>query len=162
MEEALIQQDDDRLRGLLELLDKAFSGVRLEDGIGLLEGDAVDEGKPKKDRDAARAADEREDWRLITGEDLSRHYWCITRLDGKGMRFLMPAFLRAILKGEFEFMLVPLAYSSRIDVFYAGDQFSLFDESQKAAVRQVLLFIHPFQSETDQNAIHWSLRNIWS
>lgn len=50
---------------VLELVRRAFHGVELGKGIGLREGDAIDDYADAKTRAAARTLDEKHDWSSI-------------------------------------------------------------------------------------------------
>lgn len=90
----------DKVEELIPQIEEAFAGVKLEDGIGLLESDGVDDYAGPQELARLRAMDEKDDWRRIPVERLCSCYAATTFLDAKGMRFHTPAFLVGDLRGE--------------------------------------------------------------
>ena len=80
---------------LKEAIRQAFDGVELGEGIGLREGNAIDDYKSDADQVIERQSDEKHDWSRITAEDLERYRWSLSYFDPAGMRFHLPAFMLA-------------------------------------------------------------------
>jgi len=57
---------------LIAEIETAFAGVRLGDGIGLLEASGLDDYAPGSDLSDLRELDEKTDWRRIDDNALSR------------------------------------------------------------------------------------------
>src|SRR5688572_12494241 len=57
---------------LCHLIEAAFAGVTLGNGVGLHEGQAIDDYEDASTRGAYRAKDEKKDWRRIPTEALNR------------------------------------------------------------------------------------------
>jgi hypothetical protein len=79
-----------------ELVDEihlAFRDVKLEDGIGLWEGQGLDDYADKKTILKLREKDEKENWDKIPFEDLERCESSLCFFDAKGMRFHLPRFM---------------------------------------------------------------------
>ena len=122
-------------RAVIEKLRAAFAGVRLEDGIGLKEGQGLDDYEDKWVCAKYREEDEKEDWQKIPVEKLARCHSSLSFFDPKGMRFHLPAFLIAELEGTMnmgtEFHLVELTD-------YARSKLVLLSVRQKEAVEACL------------------------
>ena len=81
-------------------IETAFSGVTLGNGVGLSEGEAIDDWEDEATRASYRANDEKEDWRRIPPSALRQYNDSLTYFDAEGMRFHLPAFLLAYLHGD--------------------------------------------------------------
>jgi hypothetical protein len=73
---------------------EAFHGVTLGNGIGLLEGQGLDDYEDEATRKAYRERDEKHDWERIPVEALNRCQSSLSFFDAEGMRFHLPAFIR--------------------------------------------------------------------
>lgn len=71
----------------------AFKGVILEDGIGLWEGQGLDDYATPQECYQLRTKDEKHDWSKITLEDMYRCSSSLSFFDAKGIRFHLPQFL---------------------------------------------------------------------
>jgi hypothetical protein len=87
---------------LIDLVDEAFDGVLLENGIGLREADGLDDYAQPDRLKKLREQDEKLDWRKITPELLGYCNAAPSFLDAKGLRFHTPAFIIAELRGQAE------------------------------------------------------------
>jgi hypothetical protein len=87
---------------LIDLVDEAFDGVLLDNGIGLREADGLDDYAQPDRLKKLRAQDEKLDWRKITPELLGYCNAAPSFLDAKGLRFHTPAFIIAELRGQAE------------------------------------------------------------
>jgi hypothetical protein len=88
---------------LIDLVRRAFSGVELDEGIGLRESDGIDDYADPDELKRLRAADEKHDWQMIPADLLNHCNAAPSFLDAKGMRFHTPAFLVSELKGQYQF-----------------------------------------------------------
>jgi hypothetical protein len=145
---------------LIPVIERAFAGVTLGSGVGLSEGRALDDYADAATRAACRTADEHEDWRRFTPEQLCHFNSSLSFFDQEGMRFHLPAFLITDLRGEYGFgMAFCLTYAGRP----YDDQFGLLSASQRAAVRQYLLHIAESPDyEFDRADILRALRDYWT
>ena len=91
---------------LIHTIQQAFSSVTLGNGIGLSEGNAMDDYAPAEERACCRKQDEQTHWHKIPVELLNQYYVALCYFDPEGMRFHLPAFLIADLQGLFRFDLV--------------------------------------------------------
>jgi hypothetical protein len=78
---------------LVAQIRTAFKGIELEDGIGLWEGQGLDDYAGEKTLRELRTKDERYNWDNIPYKDLSFCYSSLSFFDAKGMRFCLPKFL---------------------------------------------------------------------
>lgn len=120
-----------------QLIREAFAGVTLEDGVGLLEGQALDDYAGSDAKAAARAKDEAGDWSRIPPDLLNSTHSSLSFFDPKGMRFHLPAYLIADIKGTLQQDVVfHLTYTGHD----AQARFSLLTPKQREAVHQFLLY----------------------
>jgi len=144
---------------LIPSIAEAFTGVTLGDGVGLSEGRALDDYADAATRSACRAEDEKEDWSRLTSDQLCHFSSSLSFFDQAGMRFHLPAFLIADLRGEFGFgMAFCLTYAGRP----CDHKFGLLSTAQRAVVRQFLLHIADSPEYRDQRPdILRALRDYW-
>lgn len=122
---------------LIEAITKAFDSVVLGNGVGLYQAQALDDYKTELEEQAARLKDEKNDWCLISAEELNKCNSSLSFFDAEGMRFHLPAYLIADLKGEYNFgMEFCLTHLSD----YSKAQFALFNAEQREVIRDVLNF----------------------
>ena len=88
---------------VIGMINDAFQGQTLGDGIGLLEAHGIDDYAGDQELAALRLQDEHLDWRCVKTETLNRCYAAPTFLDARGFIFYLPAFLIAELNDEFDF-----------------------------------------------------------
>ncbi len=120
------------------LIEDAFRGVTLGDGVGLQEARGLDDHENTVTCAAYRAADEKDDWQRISSEAISRYNDSLSFFDAEGMRFHLPAYLIAELKDEYGFGLDScLANLSEHSI----SRFALLSDTQRKAVRAFLLHI---------------------
>ena len=123
---------------LCAVIEAAFADAKLGDGVGLSQGNGMDDYKDEAACAALRADDEKEDWRNLTTEALNRYNWSLSYFDAEGMRFHLPAFLICDLKGGYNFgMASHLSYGAG----RTERQFSLLSREQRIAVRLFLFHI---------------------
>ena len=145
---------------LISQITTAFNNVKLEGGIGLSEANAIDDYKDQQFRAACKKNDEKENWKLIPSSQLNEYYSSLSFFDDKGMRFHLPAFMIADLKGEYHFgMVFVLAHLSD----YRKSQFRLLDKKQREVVKFFLEFLaEQPENEFDKPNIESAIENYWS
>lgn len=144
---------------LCRVIEAAFDGVTLGDGVGLQEGQAIDDYLDASARAACRAKDEKEDWRWIATRALNLCHSSLSFFDAEGMRFHLPAFLLADLRGEFDMGMV-FCLTHRL---HDQTKFSLLSPEQRGAVRAYLLHIATHQDhEFDRPDISRALDDYWT
>eukprot|EP01130_Rhizamoeba_saxonica_P001858 TRINITY_DN11685_c0_g1_i1.p1 TRINITY_DN11685_c0_g1~~TRINITY_DN11685_c0_g1_i1.p1 ORF type:complete len:166 (+),score=37.71 TRINITY_DN11685_c0_g1_i1:42-500(+) len=85
---------------LIQQIKYAFNNVTLSRGIGLHEARALDDYQTVTPEIKQLDQDIGSDWEAIPKEVLEQFSDALTFVDGKGMRYLLPAFMIAHLKGE--------------------------------------------------------------
>ena len=88
---------------LITKISEAFRGVALGDGVGLQQAKGLDDYEDEATCAAYRENDEKEDWRAISSDDLNRCDSSLSFFDPEGMRFHLPAYMIAELRGEYGF-----------------------------------------------------------
>lgn len=138
---------------LIEEIKTAFKNVKLEDGIGLREGDGIDDYRSKKELIALRRQDEKENWQAIPFEDICGKYECaFTYFDAKGMRFHLPQYLIAdILWEQLHKDKIYMSYDPEwtLDRIENG-VFELFNIKQIQAVIHYLEYKIKFETEENK------------
>lgn len=138
----------------MDQIKEAFAGVRLGNGIGLEEAQAIDDYADPETRAARRLKDEKDDWHLLTAEALNRCHSSLSFFDAEGMRFHLPAFLCAELRGEFRFGLAS-SLTQRADF----SAFDLLTPLQREAVRTWLKGV---DDEWERPHIERALEGYWA
>src|SRR5690242_3758393 len=87
---------------ILDLIRNAFRGVTLGSGIGLWEGQAIDDYEDAETREKYRQRDEKCDWERLSIEDLNRCQSSLSFFDPEGMRFHLPAFVIAEIEDKMD------------------------------------------------------------
>ncbi len=140
-------------------IEKAFLGVKLGMGVGLFEGQAIDDYESEEERGRQRARDEKEDWRRIESKHLNACHSSLSFFDPLGMRFHLPAFICCELRGEYR-MGLDIGLSGLDD--WSRSKFSLLSATQKAAVARFLEFLaEDVDSEFSRPTIERDLIEFW-
>ena len=142
-----------------QMIEKAFLGVKLGNGIGLRQALGLDDYADEVTCAAYRLEDEKDDWRLIASEDLCACSSSLSFFDAEGMRFHLPAFLIADLRGEYGMgMDFPLTHQATAD----HPTFSLLSPQQRLSVRMYLLHIlHDPNYALSRDDILHALEHYW-
>lgn len=138
--QAEAEQQSQRLAAAQEVrhaIEVAFAGVTLEGGIGLWEAQGLDDYADAKTCAAYRANDEKDDWHRVPAEALNYCNSSLSFFDAEGMRFHLPAYLLAVLRGDYRFDITfCLTQTGDYDRY-----FGLLSLDQHRAVRAFLLHI---------------------
>lgn len=148
-------------RHVLSLVRTAFARVILGEGVGLRQGQGLDDHADMRTLASYRAQDEKYDWSAISVADLDKCYSSLSFFDPDGMRFHLPAYLVADLEGSLQTadVLFHLVYAAD----RAASRFDTLSPAQREAVRELLLlrlsdphreFVHPM--------IEAALSDYWS
>ena len=125
-------------------IESAFDGVVLEDGIGILAGEAIHISASDGDREIARKTDFRQRWQDIPNEVIGNNAAALCYMDPKGLRFNLPAYMR------FALLHYDDSDSDSVDwVIYAvskeqhdiDHEWAIFSEAQKAAIAKFLRYM---------------------
>ncbi|OAL87463.1 hypothetical protein AY605_03690 [Acinetobacter sp. SFD] len=118
-------------------IENAFADVTLDDGIGLWQAQGMDDYKSAEECLALRQRDEKVDWSKIPVQDLKDCHSSLSFFDAEGMRFHLPAFLIADLRGEWLFHLTFYLCRPTEQM----QQFHLLNQAQREAVKAYLNWI---------------------
>ncbi len=148
----------DRVVGLVR---SAFQGVTLGAGIGLHQGQGLDDYADERTLASYRAQDEKHDWSAIPVGALDRCYSSLSFFDADGMRFHLPAYLIADLECSLQtadilFHLVSVKHG-------AASRFDTLSPAQREAVREFLLLrLSDSHREFERPMIEAALRDYWT
>jgi hypothetical protein len=148
-----------RTQELIDRIKSAFSGVTLEQGIGLFQAQAIDDYESEEMQKKRRENDEKTDWMKIHHETLQRCHSSLSFFDSEGMRFHLPAFIISNIENKVDDCIFHLTQDSE----YTKSKFIALNEFQKGAVVSYLTWClskedYEFYHEDIKNA----LKNIWS
>jgi len=146
---------------VLDLVRSAFQGVSLGEGVGLLQGQGLDDYADECTLASYRAKDEKHDWSAIPVADLDRCYSSLSFFDADGMRFHLPAYLVAELEGNLQTadVVFHLVYSGH----GGNSRFETLSAEQREAVRAfLLLLLSDAHREFEHPMIQAALRDYWT
>ena len=126
---------------LISEISEAFKGVELGEGIGLSQANAIDDYKDEHFQQECRKNDEKLTWYSIPSAFLNKYYSSLSFFDAEGMRFHLPAFMIATLKGEYHSDLVFSLTNLSDYSDYKKAQFSLLNKQQKKTVVSFLEYL---------------------
>jgi hypothetical protein len=92
---------------LILKLQEAFRDVKLGNGVGLYEALEIDSYSRDEMREKARERDEKDNWERLGPNELRGTLVALGYLDPEGMRFYLPAYLRAEIISPFIDDLLP-------------------------------------------------------
>jgi len=121
---------------LIAKIRNAFEYVKLEDGVGLWEGQGIDDYADKKTIIELRNKDERNNWDNIPYKDLVYCQSSLSFFDAKGMRFCLPKFLifdlleEELCEKEGNPPDVTFTLGHKLNEEHQKNRFSLFDNKQ--------------------------------
>jgi hypothetical protein len=138
---------------------EAFRGVKLGDGVGLHQGQAIDDWEDQATQLSERQKDEKENWEVIPTETLNLCHSSLCFFDAEGMRFHLPAFIIGDLRDELGcdavFHLTELTD-------YALSKLTALTVAQHNAIRHYLLLVmNEPNYEFDRPAIESALSTYW-
>ena len=122
---------------LITEIRTAFKNIKLEEGVGLWEGQGIDDYADSETILKLRKRDERNNWNNIPYEDLVDCESSLSFFDAKGMRFCLPKFLIFDILADEIFkekglyspdVLFTLSY--KLNEEYQKNRFSLLDSKQ--------------------------------
>lgn len=146
---------------VLDLVRSAFQGVSLGEGVGLLQGQGLDDYADERTVASYRAKDEKNDWSAIPIADLDRYSSSLSFFDADGMRFHLPAYLVADLEGGLQTadVVFHLVYSGP----GSKSRFDTLSPQQHEAVRAfLLLLLSDAHREFEHPEIQAALREYWT
>lgn len=138
------------MKDIQDQIQDAFADVVLGEGIGLWQAQGIDDYKSLAECLVLRERDEKLDWLKISAQDLNKCNSSLSFFDAQGMRFHLPAFLIADIKGEWGFDLI-----FRLCIVNdSTQQFVLFNDAQREAVKAYLYWV---ATAPDYGLIHRDL-----
>ncbi len=138
---------------------EVFRDVKLGAGVGLYEGQAIDDYESDEERALKRDKDEKEDWRRIPTKHLNACNSSLSFFDAQGMRFHLPAFICCDLRGEYA---LELEFSLTGLDDWRKEKFSLLTIAEKAAVAEYLEFLaEDIAGEFSREEIGKALDEFW-
>ncbi|WP_442483535.1 DUF6714 family protein [Aeoliella sp. SH292] len=144
------------------LIREAFQGVVLGNGVGLFQGQAIDDYASEAEEQALRAKDEKLDWAKISFVDLNGCSSSLSFFDAEGMRFHLPAYLISDLE---ETGMHDITFDLFFEPYDAQSRFNLLDTDQRLAVREFLLLKKNALKEAGDDfaipSIDQALENYW-
>ncbi len=154
---------------IIESIQIAFSGVVLGSGVGLFEGQALDDYASETECREMRKKDELFDWQNIPAQKLDECYSSLSFFDAEGMRFHLPAFIISEINNPGEsnanviFHLLAPVYNKELRLQkHSKEQFSLFNQKQRQAVRLFLQYcLDVLDYEYDVPLIKKALDEYW-
>ena|SRR5688572_32190692 len=127
--------DDATIReAVVRQIRAAFHNVRLGTGIGLNEGQVLDDYGSDQERAIARERDEKDDWSVIAEHKLNECCSSLSFFDAEGMRFHLPSFMLAEINDKFWY---GLAFHL-VRANGRPEQFTLLNKEQRTAVRDFI------------------------
>lgn len=157
-DERMMTTDKDRV---LDLVRRAFRGVTLGNGVGLHQGQGLDDYADDRTLVSLRARDEKNDWSAIPVADLDGYYSSLSFFDAEGMRFHLPAYLVADLEDALQTadVLFHLVYMAQ----GAESRFDTLSPAQREAVRQFLMLrLSDHHRQFSHTMIEAALSNYWT
>lgn len=144
---------------LINAITEAFRGVTLGNGVGLQQAQGLDDYEDEETCAAYREGDEKEDWRAIASDELNRCHSSLSFFDAEGMRFHLPAYMIAELRGEYDFgMSFCLTYLNT----HGRSYFTALSTVQRQTVREFLLCLRDDPNyQFDLAEIEQALKSFW-
>ena len=122
---------------LINQIKDAFAGVTLGKGIGLWEGNGLDDYADDATMSECRQRDERDNWLVIPVDDLNFCHSSLSYLNAEGMRFLLPAYLVADLEGTLTSVEIIWHLGYQLDTMKRC--VDILSPAQRAVIREHLL-----------------------
>lgn len=144
---------------IIQIIETAFRDVKLGGGTGLWEAQGLDDYADAATCARYREQDEKDHWRRIPCETLLRCHSSLCFFNAEGMRFYLPAFLMADLKGELG---IGMGFCLTHHALADHATFSLLSPEQRLSIRMYLLHIvhHP-NYKLEAPEIQQALNQYW-
>jgi hypothetical protein len=160
-----------RQRRLLRAIECAFRGVELGEGVSLHETVVIDHYGSPEARQAARAPDEKKDWRKLVDDPELEQITGVGGMcfyDAAGLRFHLPAYLSWVV-------IHPRSFGGILDDLlnrltdlseYNLERFAPLNSHQRSCVRDVLLYLRNvyrvYCEEDEALELDQAIRGYWS
>jgi hypothetical protein len=153
---------------ILKVIEDAFQGVKLENGVSLHETIVIDNYGSDKERKAARKQDEKEKWQnLIQDPELVEVSGIggLSFYDAIGLRFHLPAYMSYVVHDRdvdiADYLIFQLTHLEE----YNLQRFAVLNKTQKKAVAEFLYYIrhHTYDDfEFSYEKIDLALETYWN
>jgi hypothetical protein len=140
-------------------IEKAFLDVKLENGIGLWEAQAIDDYESVVAQKLARNKDEKENWQKFTISTLNRCNSSLSFFDAKGMRFHLPAFIIASINNID--ILDPIFHLTHLSSYSKKQLSSLNSTQRKAIITYLKWCLTDDDYEFEHSSIETALKLYW-
>ena len=150
----------ERAEPVIDQIRKAFAGVKLGNGIGMREANGIDDHENEETLAKLRKSDEKDSWEAISEDPRQINFWSPPYFDAEGMRFHLPAYLIAELRGYYgnPFPFPVFGMSDHVK-----SQYTSLDHGQRQAVRVFLIHILDDPDyEFDRSEIEKALEEHWT
>jgi hypothetical protein len=145
---------------LIATIQKAFSGVSLGKGIGLFQAYAIDGYESDEVCEQQRSKDEKLDWERIKIIHLNSCSSSLSFFDSLGMRFHLPAYICADLRGELD---LHLAYHLSDINERKAEKLGLLSHDQKLAVAEYIRFLADDEDAAfDREELQKAVDEFWT
>lgn len=145
---------------LIIRISGAFRGVTLGNGVGLQQARGLDDFEDEETCAAYRESDEKQDWRAISSDDLNHFNSSLSFFDPEGMRFHLPAFMVAELRGEYHY---GMSFCLIHPDAQGYNRFTALSGVQRQTVREFLLLLRDDPDyEFDRAEIDQALESYWT
>lgn len=144
---------------LANKIREAFRGVKLGAGVGLMQGQGLDDYADAETLARYRAGDEKEDWSRIPVIKLKQCGSSLSFFDADGMRFHLPAYLIACLEGTMEHCLL---FDLTCFEYQNLSRFASLSDAQRDAVREYLLMRLSQSDDFNRPMIEKALEEHWT
>ena len=139
-------------------IESAFSDVRLGNGIGLWEAQAIDDYQTDEIQKRERERDEKENWSILESSVLQRCHSSLSFFDADGMRFHLPAFIIGSLNGEIDDPIFELTHLDK----YGKSRFVSLTDVQRDAITSYLTWcLGNEEYKFNHPAIEAALNGYW-
>lgn len=143
---------------IIESIREAFRDIKLGDGIGLWEAQAIDDYESENVRRKKRETDEKDDWSSFTPDELQRCHSSLCFFDANGMKFHLPAFIIGSLKDQVD---DPIFHLTQLDD-YAKSKLATLDDDQRMAVVNYLSWcLEKKDFEYEHQSIQRAIDEYW-
>ena len=143
---------------VIKEIKSAFSGVVLANGIGLWEAQAIDDYESQEVQNKNREKDEKDDWSLLSNDELQRCHSSLSFFDADGMRFHLPAYIVASMDNKVD---DPIFHFTQLDD-YAKSRLPTLNHAQKQAIVMYLNWcLEQEEYEFEHPAISRALSEYW-
>jgi uncharacterized protein DUF6714 len=144
---------------IIESIKTAFRDVKLGDGIGLWEAQAIDDYESEDVQRKKRETDEKDDWSSFTPDVLQRCHSSLSFFDADGMRFHLPAFIIGSMKDEVD---DPVFHLSQLDDYARSKLTTLSDDQRMAVVKYLCWCLENEEFEHERPVIQRALDECWT